>query len=130
VRLLITGGVGSGKTTLASKIKLTEMCDLICPLLHTDDLIGDYDWSGCSQYVADKWFHAEGPWIIEGVAIPRALRKYLEANPSALPPCDRIIVLTDQHKDLNPRQEAMSRTVYEHMSDLGHWLGPDLVEWR
>jgi Fe-S cluster assembly ATPase SufC len=126
MRMLITGGVGSGKTTLSQQVRGSVGADYV---RHTDDLIDTMEWSEVSAHVASVWFHYPGPWIIEGVAIPRALRKYLEANPHAPPPCDRIIVLTDQHKDLNARQEAMSRTVYEHMSDLSHWLG-DLVEWR
>jgi hypothetical protein len=125
VRLLITGGVGSGKTTLTEKTWAKSGGRV----MHTDDLIEVYDWSGVSDHVARHWFNEPGPWIIEGVAIPRALRKYQLANPHLPPPCDRIIVLTDQHKDLNQRQEAMSRTVYEHMSDLSYWLG-DVVEWR
>lgn len=128
MRLLITGGVGSGKTTLAHKMRKEKPNDWGI-LFGTDDLIGKCGWSEASHYIADRWLTDSGPWIIEGVAIPRALRKYLEAHPDKPPPCDRIIVLTDQHKDLNPRQEAMSRTVYEHMADLAHWTG-DLVEWR
>jgi adenylate kinase family enzyme len=126
MRLLITGGVGAGKTTLACK----TWAETGAALYHTDDLIQPGNWSEVSQHVADKWLTMTGPWIIEGVAIPRALRKYQEAHPHEPPPCDRIIVLTDSYKDLNPRQEAMGRTVYEHMADLAPWLGHDLVEWR
>lgn len=127
MRLLITGGVGSGKTTMSQHLRGSTGSDRV---MHTDDLIGTGEWSEVSQRIADEWLTMPGPWIIEGVAIPRALRKYLEAHPHEPPPCDRIIVLTDQHKDLNPRQEAMGRKVYEDMADLSHWLGPDLVDWR
>lgn len=125
-RILITGVVGGGKTTLSEQLGKQHEC----LVLHTDDLMGTYEWSSASQYIADKWLTLPGPWIIEGVAVPRALRKYQEQNPHEPPPCDRVIVLTETHKELNPRQEAMGRTVCEHMADLGHWLGTDRVDWR
>jgi adenylate kinase family enzyme len=75
-RIVVAGGPRTGKTTFAA--------ELGGHILHTDDLIAELDWSEASEQVA-KWFDEPGPWVIEGVAAVRALRKWLDANESGLP---------------------------------------------
>jgi hypothetical protein len=80
-------------------------------VLHTDDLIGKLDWSSASAQVA-TWFDAPGSWIIEGVAIPRALRKWLATHPSCAPnrtPCDEIRWLGTPRVPLTSGQAAMAK---------------------
>ena len=84
-RVVIAGGPNTGKTTLADKIGRPNT-------QHTDDLIGTYDWSGVSAHVAESWMAQPGPWVIEGVATVRALRKRMELSPER--PCDVLIWLT------------------------------------
>jgi len=79
-RIVIAGVPRSGKTTLAPEA------------LHTDDLIDHFDWSGVSTYVAESWIPLHGPWVIEGVAAGRALRKWLRAHPHGSP-CDVAVFL-------------------------------------
>jgi hypothetical protein len=87
MRVLITGGPRTGKTTLSE----STARELGITAHHTDDLIGKLDWSAASAHVAE-WMKTPGPWIIEGVAIPRALRKWLAAHPDGKP-ADRIVFL-------------------------------------
>jgi hypothetical protein len=54
--------------------------------MHTDDLIA-LGWSEASAAVI-PWISRPGPWIIEGVAVPRALRKWFAANPTGKPAPD------------------------------------------
>jgi hypothetical protein len=75
---------------------------------HTDDLIGVLDWSGCSHRIAFDWFAQPGPWIIEGVAVGRALRKWLAANPEGKP-CDEVILLWSPRVTLTPKQAVMAK---------------------
>lgn len=110
MRLLITGGPRTGKTTLGGDTAR-----------HTDDLIGQLDWSEASAAVA-QWFDAVGPWTIEGVAIPRALRKWLESHPEGKP-ADKIIFLKDAKVELIKGQAAMTKGL------LTVWAAivPDLI---
>jgi hypothetical protein len=101
-RILITGGPKTGKTTLAKQ--LSAQCG---EPLHTDDLIGQLSWSEASAKVAE-WMREPAPWIIEGVAIPRALRKWLAANPTGKP-ADKVIFLGKPWQELSPGQLAMTK---------------------
>lgn len=105
MRICITGGPGTGKTTLGRE--LAKSLDL--PLLSTDDFIA-MGWSEASAHVADKF--ADGAArIVEGVAVPRALRKALLARPTEKP-CDRLIVLTKVHRAQTPKQAQMGAGVH------------------
>lgn len=113
-RICIIGGPRTGKTTLARQ--LDERCDHIpCGSLRmTDDLIeqckhlGKEAWSEASR-IASTWLDEPGPWIIEGVALARALRKWRAAHPGEPPPVDRVIRLTTPHVELTPGQAAMAK---------------------
>lgn len=116
-RILITGWPRAGKTTMSHE--LDEIHRLLAR--HTDDLIGKLDWSAASAEVA-KWLEEPGPWIIEGVSVARALRKYHEAHPGEPPPCDRLIYLRTPHVELNTRQAGMGKGVDSVMAELEPWF--------
>jgi adenylate kinase family enzyme len=101
-RTMIAGVPRSGKTTLAVRIA-ARTC---IPMRHSDDVIG-LGWSEASEHVA-SWFAAPGPWVIEGVAVGRALRKWLAAHPTGKP-CDVIIWLGTARVLLTPGQAAMGK---------------------
>ena len=84
-RVVITGAPNTGKTTITAGPQFSGL-----PVRHTDDTI-DLRWSAGSQRVSE-WFNEPGPWVIEGVAAPRALRKWLRQNPTGKP-CDRVLWL-------------------------------------
>lgn len=109
MRFLITGGPRTGKTTRAERLGMEPQHR--GPLLHTDDLIDCFDWSGQSAEVA-TWFDVAGPWVIEGVAVPRALRKWLAAHANrSLKPADVILYLEKPQVELTPKQAAMGKQV-------------------
>lgn len=103
MRILIIGGPKTGKTTLATELGERHK---IVPR-STDELVGKLDWSAASAEVA-RWFEAAGDWIIEGVAIPRALRKWLAAHPVGQP-ADKIVFMSQTLQPLTPGQEAMGK---------------------
>lgn len=111
MRTIIIGWPGTGKTTLASKLGGG---------ISTDD-VKDLGWSEASQEVS-TWFD-KPDYIIEGVAIPRALRKWRDANPGKPPPVDKIIHLHKVHKDLLPGQVSMGKGIDTVMAELSDWLG-------
>ncbi len=98
-RVLIAGGPRVGKTTLAGKLGRA-------PVRHTDDLLS-YAWSQASEIVS-RWMDQPGPWCIEGVAVPRALRKWLERNPTGKP-CEVIYWSMDPTVRLTQGQQAMAK---------------------
>ena len=65
--------------------------------------------SAASAEVA-RWMAEPGPWVIEGAATARALRKALAASPAA--PCDLLIVLTVPKVERSPGQVAMGKGVH------------------
>lgn len=98
-RIIIAGGPRTGKTTLAATYPGL--------VLHTDDLIGQLDWSAASG-VAAGWFDVPGPWVIEGVATVRALRKWLAAHASGQP-ADLVLWLGTPLVARTPGQVTMAR---------------------
>lgn len=133
-RICITGGPRTGKTTLA--LRLADDVNMtpgirtagVVDVRHTDDLIekckhlGKEAWSEASR-IASTWLDEPGPWIIEGVAVSRALRKWRDAHPGERPPVDRVIYLAAPHEKLTPGQATMANgieTVHSH--DVEPWL--------
>lgn len=105
-RILIIGGPKTGKTTMATQLAQT----LQVKLRHTDALIADnIAWPEMSERVS-RWLEAAGPWIIEGVALPRALRKWIAAHPSGKP-CEVIYWLAKPVADRSLGQVTMSKAV-------------------
>lgn len=103
MRTVILGGPGTGKTTLAQELGSTGI-----PVRHTDDLIHSHEWSEASE-AASHWLDEPGPWIVEGVAAVRALRKWLERNTGriATRPCDEVITLWEPRRPLAPGARRM-----------------------
>ena len=102
MRIVILGGARTGKTTranaLASKLGL--------PLRHTDHAAA-LGWHEASDEVA-MWLDQPGPWIIEGTAAVRALRKWLAAHPDGKP-CDTVFCHWHPLADLSPGQASMNK---------------------
>ncbi len=131
MRLVITGGPLSGKTTLADTLGVI----LKVPVYHTDEL-KHLEWSAASE-AASYWFSRPDPWIIEGVAVPRALRKWRNrmteenADESRLgPPFDRMIVMRNPRAPLELQgQRTMQKTVLDLIDSYRGWIGePRWVE--
>lgn len=130
-RIAITGGPRTGKTTLAGKLAR----DTGLPLIATDDF-KDMGWSEASAHVADLLSKSESA-VVEGVAVPRALRKMLAANPDERP-VDKLIVVEptrrwhEKHAPQSSGQKAMGKGVHTVLDEIL----PDLralgvqIEWR
>lgn len=92
------------------------------PILSTDQL-KDLEWSEASTKVAD-WFYEPGPWIFEGVVIPRALRKWHEANPGSPPPLERFVYLPQPRVFLQKAgQRSMAKGVETVANEIRDWIG-------
>lgn len=103
-RVVVIGSPRAGKTTYADKRGRRDGVEV----RHTDDLIGELAWSEGSARVASDWFAQPGPWIIEGVAAVRALRKWLRYNAEGKP-CEEIVLLEEPWVALNDGQARMAK---------------------
>jgi hypothetical protein len=103
MRIIILGGPRCGKTRLAAELE-SEAHGLV--VRHTDELVGRYRWSECSEIMAADWMAASGSWLIEGVAAARGVRKWLAANPHGFP-CERVMHSHVPKVPLTPRQLTM-----------------------
>lgn len=110
-RVLVAGGPRVGKSTLSEFAAKR----LGVPAQHTDDTI-ELGWSNASAHVS-QWFDKPGPWVIEGVALPRALRKWLAANPDGQP-CDVIYWSNDNKVPRTVGQEAMAKGCFTVWADV------------
>lgn len=77
-RIIVAGGPRVGKTTLARRLSADGR-----PVRRSDEVI-DLGWSEASERVA-TWLDAPGPWVVEGVAVARAVRKWLATHPTGTP---------------------------------------------
>lgn len=77
-RIAMTGGPKSGKTTLS------RLANGSRTVIHTDDFReSDREpdaWSKASQMVTDTVNEEKGKLLVEGVAVPRALRKGMKVD--------------------------------------------------
>lgn len=90
---------------------------LSVPVRSSDD-VKHLEWSEASAVVS-TWFDAPGGWVVEGVAAVRALRKWLDRNPTGAP-CDHVIFLEEPFVALTKEQTAMGRgcvTVWQKTVD-------------
>lgn len=101
-RMLIAGWPRVGKTWLAAKLA----AETGAPVRHTDDTI-PLGWSESSLAVS-TWLEDPGPWVTEGVSIPRALRKWLDRNSEGTP-ADVIYWSSTPREDLSPGQTSMGK---------------------
>jgi hypothetical protein len=102
-RIAITGGPKTGKTTLADRLR-----PLGRKTFNADDLI-DLGWSEASAELAKRVNEHDGPCIVEGVSVPRALRKGMRV--------DAVLWLDKPHVDLKAGQVAMGKGVKTVMSE-------------
>lgn len=98
-RIVIAGGPRCGKTILSGKLGVERVRG-------TDELIG-LGWSESSE-AASHWFEEPGPWICEGVAMPRALRKWIDRH-AAGTPADLVVWLGPPVVARVAGQEAMAK---------------------
>lgn len=101
-RIVIAGVPKSGKTTDLGRRLAEEMS---CPLRSTDSLIDLLNWADASMEVS-RWLSEPAPWIIEGAAVPRAIRKWFRRTQYA--PCDAAIWLATPHVPLSQGQRSMA----------------------
>jgi hypothetical protein len=116
-RILIAGGPGTGKSTLSRQLATRMGLDHHA-IHHTDDLMGVLEWSEASAEVA-RWLEEPGPWICEGVATIRALRKWTAAHPdSPRPPFDRWYLLERPLVDRKPGAIAMAKGIETVLAEV------------
>jgi len=111
MRLAIAGPPRSGKTTLA------EGFDDVATVYSTDSLI-ELGWHEASATAAE-WFDVPGSIIVEGMATPRALRKWLKANPTGKP-VDAVVWIRTPKVESTRGQIAMgkgARTVLDEITE-------------
>ncbi len=100
-RVVIAGGPRVGKTTLSHELYDAPM--------HADSE-AHRGWSEASAEIA-MWFDAPGPWVVEGAATARALRKWLLSHADGKP-CDIAVLLDVAYDvDLTIGQRSMAKGV-------------------
>ena len=117
-RTLITGWPRSGKSTLAGQLAIEQGLSPIA----TDSLMTTHSWSEASEAIS-YWFDEPSPWIIEGVVIPRALRKWRARHPDKYPPFDLLIILPMPELELlKPGQITMGKGMDTVLLELAEWM--------
>ena len=100
-RICIAGVPRAGKTYLAAVVGKR----IALKPRSTDDLIKTHAWSDASAEVA-RWLDLS-TYVIEGVAVGRALRKWMAAN--AGKPCDAVVWMPVPRDELTKGQAAMAK---------------------
>jgi hypothetical protein len=151
-RIVIVGGPRTGKSTLARELRrqgLPTLCG--DPRSKVKEPEADVEYlpeglpyagdGGSADYIATYWLTRPGPWVCEGHVMARALARWhrhacpddtgAELWPYQPPPCDRIIVLRNQHEHAVtlPGQVAQHKGVLTSWAKIAHQFEP-ITEYR
>lgn len=125
-KIALTGQVNSGKTALSRAVSAIGGFRIG----HCDTLMGpNVGWSDVSE-AASRWFSESGKVLVEGTQVPRALRKWLEANPEGSP-CGAVIFLNEQLAPCTNRQVGTGKgaaTVLNNIAPELQRRGVDLYQ--
>jgi hypothetical protein len=131
-RIIIIGGPQCGKSTYALSLNKPVFCGdprslVKRPVDGVTYLPEHLSWSAGSDFIANNWFKQKGPYVIEGVSIVRALRKW-KKNHSVVRsmPCDRIIYIVNKHPSVQrlPGQDAMEKAVLTVWNEIRNYYAP------
>ncbi len=111
----MAGGPRAGKSYLSEGFRDTHR-------VRGTDEIANLDWSA-SSLAASLWLGEPGPWVCEGVMMPRALRKWLKRAEEHAKPADLIVWLNEP---------VVERLRGQHVMALGcetvwNEIRPDLI---
>lgn len=115
--IVIVGGPGRGKSTLAAQLSAALAIPLYCtdmtdaPTDGVTYLLRDLSWSEGSQYVADSWLTLPAPWIVWGIATVRAMRKLIASGRGAMLGGVRVLHLRDAVTETTEGQERTAKAV-------------------
>lgn len=94
-----------GKTTLTAKLAQGSRYQVKTEQQYRE--LERAAWSDGSN-IASFWLNERGPWILEGVTMVRALRKWLLRNPNGKP-CDLIYWMRQPKVARSPGQVSMAK---------------------
>lgn len=110
-KIAIAGVPRAGKTTRAKTVALA-----IGELRSTDSLKEVGDWSKESE-IAAAMFNESTPFVMEGMVVPRALRKWLKANPEGRP-VDEVLWMGKPKVETSKGQDAMGKGAETVMREI------------
>ena len=104
MKICIAGGPQVGKTTLGER--LAEEVD--AAFYSTDATLLGYEWAEQSDFVVSWMMTFRPPWVIEGVPVIRALRKWLKNHPEGKP-CDTLYWRFAARTERSRGQESLAK---------------------
>jgi hypothetical protein len=110
-KIAIIGAPKTGKTTLGQKLADERGC--VC---RSTDEVMSLGWSESSLAVS-HWFDEDTP-IIEGVAVARALRKWLDRNPIGKPIDTLIVISNSPFEAPTPGQASMGKGIATVLAEI------------
>jgi hypothetical protein len=123
---VVAGGPRAGKSHLAERLS-----ELTATRRRGTDELVTLGWSEGSE-AASHWFDEPGPWIVEGVAMSRALRKWLARNPTGAP-ADTIVHLNAPAAVRSRGQHVMAlgcQTVWEDILPELQARGVHIIDFK
>lgn len=110
-KIAIAGVPRAGKTTRAKTIALG-----VGELRSTDALKEIGDWSKESE-IAAAMFDEPSAFVMEGMVVPRALRKWLASHPEGRP-VDEVLWMGDPKVETSGGQDAMGKGALTVMREI------------
>jgi uncharacterized protein len=134
-QIVLIGGARVGKSTLAAHFR-SQGIPTYCgdPQSKVKDVEEDVtylpeglSWSEASSYIAENWFSMPGGWCCEGIAMVRALRKWVEIvdyDPLTISNLRVVYLKTPviDQREMAPGQVAMLKAVETIWQGIKEWF--------